>query len=170
MNIDYAVGECALGHVLIGTTRHGVCALFIADTQADVTAELLRAFPKAHLRDTSNNLLSDALPFLHGQSARFPYSLDLQGTPFQHRVWEALRHIPYGTIQTYQGLACAIDSPKAIRAVASACAANKVAIAIPCHRIIRSNGDLGGYRWGIHRKIALLEREKAPMPLHPIGL
>jgi AraC family transcriptional regulator of adaptative response/methylated-DNA-[protein]-cysteine methyltransferase len=125
--------------------------------------EDLRAkFPKAELQDNAPGfevLVAKVLPFLESPHLGFDFPLDIQGTAFQRRVWKALQEIPAGTTASYTDIAARIGQPKAVRAVAQACAANAIAVIIPCHRVRRSNGEPGGYRWGVERKRALLQRE-----------
>ena len=160
-----AIGRSSLGCVLVAATRRGVCAILIGDDPSELRADLKSRFPKATLVEPSPayaELVSEVVRYVddprHAQGLSLP--LDIRGTTFQRRVWEELRRIPSGTTASYAEVAEAIGSPHAVRAVASACGANKLAVAIPCHRVIASDGGLAGYRWGIERKRRLLERER----------
>jgi AraC family transcriptional regulator of adaptative response/methylated-DNA-[protein]-cysteine methyltransferase len=163
------VRSCALGQLLVAVTARGVCALTLGD-DADALREDLRVrFPLAEIVEASGDedgredlepLAAAAVRMIESPELADALPLDLVGTAFQQRVWRALREVPAGETVTYAELARRIGAPAAIRAVGSACARNPVAVAVPCHRVLRSNGDLGGYRWGLSRKRALLEREK----------
>jgi AraC family transcriptional regulator of adaptative response/methylated-DNA-[protein]-cysteine methyltransferase len=167
--IRFTVVPSPLGLLLIAVTDRGVCAVSIGDSAAGLVRSLEGEFPKADLRrvdDGADDWLADqvrrvAAELEHpGQSAA-PIPLDLRGTAFQYRVWRALISIPAGATRSYTEVARAIGEPAAVRAVARACGANRVAILVPCHRVIRSDGSLGGYRWGLPRKAELLRRESA---------
>jgi AraC family transcriptional regulator of adaptative response/methylated-DNA-[protein]-cysteine methyltransferase len=162
MRIHSAVTQSYLGWVMVATTAKGICAIDLADSP-DVLRERLHArFPKARLVEDDPNfraLVSQVLAFLESPHAGLDLPLDVQGTAFQRRVWLALREIPPGSTASYGDIAARIGNPKAARAVASACASNPIAVAIPCHRVVRSDGNLGGYRWGKERKSKLLEQE-----------
>jgi len=167
MRIIYTIAGCPLGRVLVAATPRGVCSVALGDSDSALTASLFAEYPNASIdsRDTvispSLNLwLSRVLDHLNGKSPRIDLPLDIQATAFQWRVWQELQRIPFGSTRSYQEIARAIGKPKAVRAVANACAGNHVALAIPCHRVIRENKDLGGYRWGIERKQTLLKREQ----------
>ena len=167
MRIIYTIAGCALGRVLVAATERGVCSVALGDSDSELSAALFAEYPNASIdsRDTvispSLNLwLSKILEHLSGKSARIDLPLDLQATAFQWRVWEELQRIPLGATRSYQEIANAIGRPKAVRAVAGACAGNHVALVIPCHRVIREDKALGGYRWGLKRKEELLERER----------
>jgi AraC family transcriptional regulator of adaptative response/methylated-DNA-[protein]-cysteine methyltransferase len=139
-----------------------VCAILLGDDPQEVLDELKAQFPRARLiggDQAFERLASGVIAFVDNPRAGLDLPLDIQGTAFQHRVWDALRRIPVGTTASYAEIAAAIGAPKAIRAVASACAANRIAVAIPCHRVVRSGGALSGYRWGVERKRALLAKE-----------
>jgi AraC family transcriptional regulator, regulatory protein of adaptative response / methylated-DNA-[protein]-cysteine methyltransferase len=161
--IRYGIVECSLGLILIGRTARGLCATLLGDDAGSLREDLERRFPQVSLRPVSlaeDALLRQALALVESpgqQLASLP--LDLHGTPFQKRVWEALREIGPGNTTTYAGIAARIGAPRAVRAVAQACAANPIAVAIPCHRVVRSDGGLSGYRWGVERKRTLLARE-----------
>jgi AraC family transcriptional regulator of adaptative response/methylated-DNA-[protein]-cysteine methyltransferase len=163
--IRYAVAECYLGHVLVAATARGICVIDLGDSAADLRARLLARFPKAELVPNDTGFaacITQVVTFLEAPQAGLPLPLDIQGTAFQQRVWQALRAIPPGTTTTYAELASRIGSPRAVRAAACACAQNPLAVAVPCHRVLGANGDLRGYRWGPERKRALLEREALP--------
>jgi AraC family transcriptional regulator of adaptative response/methylated-DNA-[protein]-cysteine methyltransferase len=157
------VRACSLGQVLVAATERGVCAIAFADEAAGLQDELRRRFPQAQLDPPDEPLERLAAAVVtavdSGETADIP--LDLLGTAFQQRVWRALRDIPLGTTTTYAELARRIGAPRAVRAVGTACGANPVALVIPCHRVIRGDGGLGGYRWGLDRKQALLSRERS---------
>lgn len=160
--IRHATATSSLGAVLLAATDRGICALLMGDDPQELAAELKRRFPAADLvagdREFSG-MVARAIGHLEAPSKPWDLPLDLQGTAFQLRVWQELRRIPAGSTDSYAGVARKIGRPAAVRAVAGACAANPVAVAIPCHRVLRGDGGLSGYRWGIDRKRALLERE-----------
>ena len=167
MRIIYTIAGCPLGRVLVAATERGVCSVALGDSDSDLTTSLFAEYPNASIdcRDTvispSLNLwLSKVLDHINGKSPRIDLPLDIQATAFQWRVWEELQRIPLGSTRSYQEIARAIGKPKAVRAVASACAGYHVALVIPCHRVIRENQELGGYRWGLERKRKLLEGER----------
>jgi AraC family transcriptional regulator of adaptative response/methylated-DNA-[protein]-cysteine methyltransferase len=160
--IHFAVGDTSLGAVLVAATGKGVCAIELGEDPSALVETLQSRFQKASFigADTAfEELVARILAQVEHPSARFDLPLDIQGTAFQTRVWEALRRIPLGKTASYAEIAAAIGSPTAARAVAGACAANPVALAVPCHRVVRTGGDLSGYRWGVDRKQALLRRE-----------
>jgi AraC family transcriptional regulator of adaptative response/methylated-DNA-[protein]-cysteine methyltransferase len=151
-----------LGSALIARSERGVCAILLGEEKALLEAELRRYFPQATLQEDGASLagvLADWWAFLDAPSQGFRHLLDIDGTPLQQQVWEALRTIPVGSTLTYSDLAARVGRPQAVRAVASACAANRLAVVIPCHRVIGRSGSLTGYRWGIDRKRSLLEME-----------
>lgn len=163
MTIRYTTAACALGTVLVATTERGICAVSLGDTPQTLETALAEEFPTAaRIRDDAglHACLDPLLRHLDGQQPHLDLPLDVRATAFQRRVWEALRAIPYGTTTTYSAVAEAIDQPAAVRAVARACATNPAALIIPCHRVVRSDGSLGGYRWGIERKQELLDQER----------
>jgi AraC family transcriptional regulator of adaptative response/methylated-DNA-[protein]-cysteine methyltransferase len=160
--IRVATAPCALGHVLVAATATGVCAITLGDDPATLKTELTRQFPHAKIEPADATLLSTIVALVEGTAPTANLPLDIRGTAFQQRVWAALRAIPPGQTVSYAQIAEILGAPKAARAVAAACAANRLAIAIPCHRVIRGDGDLAGYRWGITRKRALLARESKP--------
>jgi AraC family transcriptional regulator of adaptative response/methylated-DNA-[protein]-cysteine methyltransferase len=163
MQIRFALAKCALGTVLVAATTRGIAAITLGDDPETLLRDLELRFPKATLVAADpafEDTVTKVVAFMETPSASLDLPLDVQGTAFQHRVWDALRQIPPGTTITYSDLAGRIGKPAAVRAVASACAANPVAIAIPCHRVVHKDGNLAGYRWGIERKRALLDREQ----------
>ncbi len=163
VRIQFAIVPCFLGFVLVAATAQGICAIDFGDTAEALKENLRRRFPKAVFQNPDPQfaaMIGQVLAFLEEpQPGRLDLPLDVQGTAFQRRVWLALQEIPPGDTVSYAGIASRIGKPKAARAVATACAANPVAVAIPCHRVVRGNGQLGGYRWGLERKRVLLERE-----------
>ena len=160
--IRYAVVQSYLGWVLVAATPQGVCAIHFGDSPETLQESLHARFPEAELRDNAPGFdawVAKAITFLESPRLGLDLPLDIQGTAFQRRVWRALQDLPAGATTSYADVAARIGQPKAARAVAQACAANPLAVAIPCHRVKRGNGELGGYRWGVERKRALLERE-----------
>lgn len=167
MRIIYTTADCSLGRLLVAATERGVCSVALGDSNADLIKALFAEYPNASIdsKDTlispSLNLwLNQVLELIAGKNPHTDLPLDVQATAFQLQVWEELRRIPRGVTRSYQEIAAAIGKPKAIRAVARACASNHVALVIPCHRVIREDKSLGGYRWGLERKEKLLERER----------
>ncbi len=163
VQLRYAVVTCRLGHVLVAATARGIAAVCLGDSKRELEAELLREFPRAALREDRAGLgrWTRAISrHLAGSQPQLDLPLDVRATAFERRVWEELRKIPYGTTRSYAEIARAIGKPRAMRAVARACAANPAAIVIPCHRVVRADGQPSGYRWGIERKRALLETER----------
>jgi AraC family transcriptional regulator of adaptative response/methylated-DNA-[protein]-cysteine methyltransferase len=161
--IGYTLAGTPFGRLLLAATERGVCAVSLGSADDELVAELEAEFPAAELRrdDAAPRAWLEAvLANLAGEVPPVPLPLDVAATAFQQRVWAALQQIPYGATRTYAEVAEAIGAPKAVRAVAHACATNPVATVIPCHRVVRSDGGLGGYRWGIERKRQLLEAEK----------
>lgn len=160
--IRFAVGACALGAILVAATEIGVCAILLGDDPDALARDLQDRFPRAAITGGDAGfeaLVARVVGFVEAPRASFDLPLDIGGTAFQQRVWEALRAIPAGGTATYTQIAAAIGQPAAVRAVALACGANAHAVAIPCHRVVRSDGSLSGYRWGVARKRALLARE-----------
>jgi AraC family transcriptional regulator of adaptative response/methylated-DNA-[protein]-cysteine methyltransferase len=160
--IKFTIGESSLGLVLVAASDKGVCAIFFGNDAESLTRDLEKQFPRARLiggDHTFEKLAAAVIGFVENPRAPFDLPLDIRGTAFQHRVWDALRRIPAGTTASYAEIAKAIGAPKAVRAVARACASNRIAVAIPCHRVIGSDGSLTGYRGGIERKRALLAKE-----------
>lgn len=167
MRIIYTIADCSLGRVLVAATDRGVCSVALGDSDSELITSLFAEYPNAAIdsRDTVigpslNVWLSKVLAHLEGKSPRIELPLDIQATAFQWRVWEELQCIPLGGTRSYQEIAKAIGKPNAVRAVASACAANHVALVIPCHRVIREDKKPGGYRWGLTRKETLLQAER----------
>lgn len=164
IDLEFATAACALGTLLVATSGKGIRAILLGDKPAELVRELQQRFPHANLirgGKTCDSLLARVTRFVQAPDRELDVPLDIQGTAFQQRVWQALRKIPAGRTQSYADIARRIGSPAAVRAVAGACAANPIALAIPCHRVVRSDGSLSGYRWGPERKRRLLEREAA---------
>jgi len=167
MRIAFTIGDSPLGRLLVAATERGVCAVTLGDSDAELTRALFAEYPEASIdsKDTSispslNLWLDCVLDSLKGEQRR-ELPMDIQATAFQWRVWEELRRIPFGSTRSYQEIAKAIGKPNAVRAVARACASNRLALVIPCHRVIREDKNLGGYRWGLGRKEKLLRQEAA---------
>lgn len=161
--IDYAIAETPFGRVLVAATKSGVCATFLAANRRDLVAELHAEFPSASCRENPRAVRSEldcVRAQLTGRTTKRHIHLAISGTPFQKRVWNALRAIPPGETRTYSEVAEQLKAPSAVRAVGNACAQNRLALLVPCHRVLRADGNLGGYRWGIARKRALLKLEK----------
>lgn len=159
--IRFALGECYLGWILVAISEKGICAISLGDPEA-LARDLHDRFPQAELIGDDREFeqwLAQVIAFVEAPAAGLDLPLDIRGTAFQQRVWQALREIPAGQTISYAGIAQRIGVPDSIRAVASACAANSLAVAIPCHRVIRSDGTLSGYRWGVKRKAELQRRE-----------
>ena len=162
--IRFAVGACSLGAILVAASEKGVCAIAFGEDPAMLVRDLQDRFPKAELvggDPAFEATVARVVGAVEAPGLGLDLPLDIRGTAFQQRVWQALRAIPPGRTASYAEIAAALGEPSAIRAVAGACAANTLAIAIPCHRVIRSDGALSGYRWGVERKAVLLQREKA---------
>ena len=160
--IRFAVGQCSLGAILVAQSQRGICAILLGDDPDLLTRDLQDQFPKAEIIGDDGafeQLVAQVVGFVETPSLGLHLPLDVQGTAFQERVWNALREIPPGTTTSYAEVAERIGSPSAVRAVARACAMNRIAIAIPCHRVVRRDGDPAGYRWGVERKCELLRRE-----------
>ena len=160
--IRFAIGECSLGSILVAKSDIGVCAILLGDDPEALAHQLQDRFPRAALIGGDpefEQLVARVVGFVEAPALGLDLPLDVQGTAFQQRVWQALREIPAGSTASYTEIASRIGAPKSVRAVAQACAANPLAVAIPCHRVIRTDGDLSGYRWGVERKRALLQRE-----------
>ena len=152
-----------MGLVLVAATSRGICAVELGSNANALRKQLTEQFPRAALRENKpalENHLAALRQYLSAPAQGLSLPLDINGTAFQRRVWEALRNIPVGHTATYQQIARQVGAPKAVRAVGSACGANKLALAIPCHRVVRTDGSLGGYHWGLQRKRALLEAER----------
>lgn len=162
LTIHYALSPCSLGEVLVAATPSGLCAVLLGDMPAPLQADLQRRFPHATLLAASSEFaatVAEVVQLIETPQQGLSLPLAVQGTAFQQRVWQALTEIPPGETITYAELARRIGVPSAVRAVATACAANPVAVAIPCHRVIRADGSLAGYFWGLERKAELLRRE-----------
>jgi AraC family transcriptional regulator of adaptative response/methylated-DNA-[protein]-cysteine methyltransferase len=160
--IKFAIGDCSLGSVLVAASDKGVCAILFGDDAEILRNDLRKQFPRARIvggDKVFGQLAAEVIAFVEAPRIGLDLPLDVQGTAFQHRVWDALRRIPTGRTASYAEIAKAIGSPKSVRAVARACASNRIAVAIPCHRVIGSDGSLTGYRGGIERKRALLAKE-----------
>lgn len=162
-DIRFAIGQCSLGSILVAQSQRGVCAIFIGDDPDALVRDLQDRFGRANLigGDAAfEKTVALVVGMIEAPQLGLALPLDLRGTVFQQRVWSALRRIPAGATRSYAEIAQLIGAPTAVRAVAQACGANPVAVAIPCHRVVRSDGQLSGYRWGVERKRALLERER----------
>jgi AraC family transcriptional regulator of adaptative response/methylated-DNA-[protein]-cysteine methyltransferase len=160
--IRFAVGACSLGAILVAATAKGICAILIGDEPDALVRDLQDRFPRAELvgaDDTFERTVALVVGLVEAPAIGLDLPLDVRGTAFQQRVWQALREIPAGQTVSYAGLAERVGLPAGARAVAGACAANALAVAIPCHRVVRNDGTISGYRWGVERKQALLERE-----------
>jgi AraC family transcriptional regulator of adaptative response/methylated-DNA-[protein]-cysteine methyltransferase len=168
VEISYAVTTTALGPMMLAATDRGLCFIQFGSSATALAAELRREYPNASItpmaeqqRATFEQWMRALSAHLSGGRVETGLPLDIRGTAFQTRVWRYLQRIPYGEVQSYAEVAAGIGAPKAARAVANACARNRLAIAIPCHRVIRGTGELGGYRWGLERKRALIDMERA---------
>ncbi len=162
VDIRFAIGECSLGAILVAQSERGICAILLGDDPDALARELQDLFPRANLIGGDAEfeaVVARVVGFVEAPALGLDLPLDVRGTAFQQRVWEALRKIPPGTTASYRDIAERIGAPKAVRAVAQACGANALAVAIPCHRVVRTDGALSGYRWGVERKRALLRSE-----------
>lgn len=162
--IRFAIGKCSLGAILVAMSSKGVCAITLGDDPEALLRDLQQRFSKAKLLGGDadfEQVIAQVVGLVEAPSIGLSLPLDIRGTAFQQRVWQALQNIPVGTTVSYTDIADSIGAPQAVRAVAGACAANALAVAIPCHRVVRSDGALSGYRWGIERKRALLKRERS---------
>ena len=162
--IRFAIGECSLGSILVAQSGRGVCAILLGDDPDALARDLQDRFPQARLIGGDKgfeSLVARVVGFVEAPALGLDLPLDVRGTAFQQRVWQALRDIPAGETASYSAIAQRIGAPKSVRAVASACAANAIAVASPCHRVVRNDGALSGYRWGVERKRALLDKESA---------
>jgi len=160
--IRFAIGECTLGSILVAQSARGICAISLGDDPETLVRELQDRFPQAILSGGDvefERLVATVVGFVEAPQLGLDLPLDVRGTAFQQRVWQALRELPAGDTASYAEIARRIGAPRAVRAVAGACASNTLAVAIPCHRVVRNDGALSGYRWGVERKRALLERE-----------
>ena len=162
MKIGYSIAKSSLGKVLVAATDRGVSAVYLGDGDANLVDELRNEYPRAEISPASHTFdrwIQEIVQRVEGNPPRLELPLDLQATAFQRRVWQELQRIPLGSTRTYSQIARALGNPKAVRAVARACATNPVSIVVPCHRVIRGDGNLAGYRWGLSRKQQLLARE-----------
>lgn len=162
--IAYGVAGCSLGLVLVAVTGRGICAVALGDDRSELVEDLRRRFPEAVLEPAGPSLeetIAAVVRLIEEPQGRFDLPVDVRGTVFQHQVWDALRRLPPGSTAGYAEIARAVGRPKAVRAVAAACAANPVAVVVPCHRVVRSDDGISGYRWGVERKRELLRRESA---------
>ena len=160
--LRFAIGQCSLGAILVASSAKGVAAILIGDDPEALAHDLQDRFPKAHLVGGDaefETLVAQVVGFVEAPHIGLALPLDVRGTAFQQRVWQALQEIPVGETASYTGIAARIGAPGSVRAVAGACAANTLAVAIPCHRVVRHDGALSGYRWGVERKRELLTRE-----------
>jgi len=163
MRIKYTTAKSSLGEVLVAATERGVSAVYLGDAGAKLANELREEYPRAEIaaeKGAFSDWVEEIVARVEGGAPRRELPLDLQATAFQRRVWQELQRIPRGATRTYSQVAKALGKPSAVRAVARACATNPVSVVVPCHRVVRSDGDLAGYRWGISRKQTLLERER----------
>jgi AraC family transcriptional regulator of adaptative response/methylated-DNA-[protein]-cysteine methyltransferase len=161
-DIRFAVGECSLGSILVAESGRGICAILLGNEPEALVRELQDQFPKANLIGGDGDferLVAKVVGFVEAPSLGLDLPLDVRGTAFQRRVWQALRQIPAGSTASYTDIARLIGSPNSVRAVAQACGANTLAVAIPCHRVVCNDGALSGYRWGVERTHALLQKE-----------
>lgn len=160
MDIRFTMSPSSLGMILVARTTRGVCAVLLGDDAETLRGDLQERFPKARLVESeSDALVARVVGYVEAPAPALDLPLDLHGTAFQQRVWQAVLEIPVGATSTYREVAEHVGSPKGFRAVAQACAANPLAVLIPCHRILRSDGGMSGYRWGLARKRELLARE-----------
>ena len=162
ITIRFAVGECALGSVLVAQSERGICAILLGDDPDALVRDLQDRFPRARLIGGDRafeQVVARVVGFVEAPQIGLDLPLDVRGTAFQQRVWQALREVPPGATVSYAEIARRIGAPKAVRAVGAACGANAIAVAIPCHRVVRTDGGLSGYRWGVERKRALLDKE-----------
>ena len=164
MKLGYTIAKSPLGKVLVAATERGVSAVYLGDEESKLVAELRQEYPRAELAgatDSFERWVKEVLLRIEGQPPHFELPLDLQATAFQRRVWQELQRIPRGRTRTYSQVARALGRPKAVRAVARACATNPVSVVVPCHRVVRQDGSLAGYRWGLSRKEQLLASERS---------
>ena len=164
MKIEYTIAKSPLGKVLVAATERGVSAVYLGDAPNKLVAELREEYPRAEISPAAAGVqrwVSEIVQRIEGKPAQMDLPLDLQATAFQRRVWQELQRIPRGTTRTYSQVAHALGNPKAVRAVARACATNPVSIVVPCHRVVRQDGNLAGYRWGLSRKEQLIASERA---------
>jgi AraC family transcriptional regulator of adaptative response/methylated-DNA-[protein]-cysteine methyltransferase len=163
VNINYTITDSSMGRLLVAMTERGVCAVRMSDTDAELEKDLREEFPHAEIKRDDSALreqLQKILNHLDHNEPRLDLPLDIRATAFQRQVWEKLRAIPYGQTVSYGDVAKSLGNPGAVRAVGRACATNPVALVIPCHRVVREDQSLGGYRWGLERKKKLLQKER----------
>lgn len=163
--IRFAIGKCSLGSILVASSEKGVCCITLGDDPDFLVADLQKRFRNAEFIGGDaefERIVAQVVDFVEAPKCGLDLPLDIRGTAFQQRVWQALCEIPLGATVSYSDVAEKIGNPKSVRAVAGACAANSIAVAIPCHRVVRTDGNLSGYRWGVDRKRALLDRETTP--------
>ncbi len=168
--IRFAVGECSLGQILVAQSERGICAILLGDDPEALVRDLHRRFPNANVMGGDRGfekLVAKVVAFVEAPQRGLDLPLDIRGTAFQQRVWETLRKIPAGSTASYSEIASLMGAPKSARAVAQSCAANALAVAIPCHRVLRNDGGISGYRWGVERKRALLKIESEAQKPHP---
>lgn len=161
-SIFFAIGECSLGSILVSQSQRGICAILLGHDPEVLLRDLEGRFPNADLIDGGTQfeeVVAQVIGFVEAPALGLDLPLDVRGTVFQQRVWQALRQIPAGETASYAEVARRIDAPTSARAVAQACGANALAVAIPCHRVVRNDGGMSGYRWGVERKRELLDRE-----------
>lgn len=169
--IRFAVGQTVLGKLIVGRSQRGICAIFLGESEQVLREQLAAAFLAVELRADQVSLqheLNQVVAFIDKDTSEGVLDLDIGGTAFEQKVWQALCGIPSGKTRSYGEVARDLGVPEAVRAVAGACAANVLAVAIPCHRVIRSNGEISGYRWGVERKRALLADEEADAVHSPL--
>jgi len=162
--IEYELGTCSLGCVLVAMSNKGLCFISMGDSADELEMALKEKYPHARISTKNTDLqqnLVQVLNYVERPTSDLDLKLDISGTPFQQRVWLALKNVPAGQVSSYSAIAKQIGSPSASRAVAAACAANTLALAIPCHRVIKKDGAISGYRWGVARKKMLLQKEGA---------
>lgn len=164
MKIGYAIAKSSLGKILVGATDRGISAVYLGDAEAKLVDELRGEYPQAEISPADGSFerwVKEIVQRVEGNPPRLELPLDLQATAFQRRVWQELQKIPRGSTRTYTQVARSLGNPKAVRAVARACATNPVSIVVPCHRVIREDGSMAGYRWGLSRKEQLLAQERS---------
>lgn len=162
MEISYTIIPCVLGYLMVSTTEKGICAVNLGDREDELEKTAIDRFIQARIKRDDRkhqDWIEPILNFLAGSKSDLNLPLDIQGTTFQKQVWQALQTIPYGATRTYAEMARDLGKPKAARAVGNACGANPTALVIPCHRVLKSDGSLGGYHWGVDRKQQLLRQE-----------
>ena len=163
MKIGYAIAKSPLGKLLVGATERGISAVYLGETESAMVAELREEYPQAEIapaKEPFERWVREIVARTEGKQPRMELPLDLQATAFQRKVWQELQRIPRGSTRTYSQVARSLGKPRAVRAVARACASNPVSVVVPCHRVIREDGALAGYRWGLPRKQQLLAQER----------